>query len=167
MGGKTGFISKAGYCLATLLRLPRRQSDVAVVVLGATSNTGRFWETRHLFNWLSQTTADLCRKTAEPAAGPASRQRPIVALLHRCRVQRQRRHSIHNRHHRARGAPRVVRLDVALAHVARVEPVLAIAAGERRDLRAVGVQAERAGELARSASARRSGRRSAAGRRQA
>jgi D-alanyl-D-alanine endopeptidase (penicillin-binding protein 7) len=52
MGGKTGFISKAGYCLATLLRLPQG-NQVAVVVLGAQSNPGRFWETRHLFNWLS------------------------------------------------------------------------------------------------------------------
>ena len=52
MGGKTGFISKAGYCLATLLRLPQG-NQVAVVVLGARSNPGRFWETRHLFNWLS------------------------------------------------------------------------------------------------------------------
>lgn len=51
-GGKTGFISKSGYCLATLLRLP--QGDhVAVVVLGAKSNPARFWETRHLFNWLA------------------------------------------------------------------------------------------------------------------
>jgi D-alanyl-D-alanine endopeptidase (penicillin-binding protein 7) len=53
MGGKTGFISKAGYCLATLLRLPQGNHQVAVVVLGARSNPGRFWETRHLFNWLS------------------------------------------------------------------------------------------------------------------
>jgi D-alanyl-D-alanine endopeptidase (penicillin-binding protein 7) len=52
MGGKTGFISKAGYCLATLLRLPQG-NQIAVVVLGAQSNPGRFWETRHLFNWLS------------------------------------------------------------------------------------------------------------------
>jgi D-alanyl-D-alanine endopeptidase (penicillin-binding protein 7) len=52
LGGKTGFISKAGYCLATLLRLPTG-NQVAVVVLGARSNTGRFWETRHLFNWMS------------------------------------------------------------------------------------------------------------------
>ena len=51
-GGKTGFISKSGYCLATLLRLPQGD-QVAVVVLGARSNPGRFWETRHLFNWLS------------------------------------------------------------------------------------------------------------------
>jgi D-alanyl-D-alanine endopeptidase (penicillin-binding protein 7) len=54
MAGKTGFISKAGYCLATLLRLPQSQQTVAVVVLGAQSNTGRFWETRHLFNWLTE-----------------------------------------------------------------------------------------------------------------
>jgi serine-type D-Ala-D-Ala endopeptidase (penicillin-binding protein 7) len=53
VGGKTGFISKAGYCLATLLRLPQG-NQVAVVVLGARSNPGRFWETRHLFNWLSE-----------------------------------------------------------------------------------------------------------------
>jgi D-alanyl-D-alanine carboxypeptidase len=26
---------------------------VAVVVLGARSNTARFWETRHLVNWLT------------------------------------------------------------------------------------------------------------------
>jgi len=53
--GKTGFISKAGYCLATLLRLPQSQGgqQVAVVVLGARSNAGRFLETENLFNWLS------------------------------------------------------------------------------------------------------------------
>jgi len=62
MGGKTGFISKAGYCLATLLRLPQTNQQVAVVVLGATSNTGRFWETRHLFNWLSGKATDLFGK---------------------------------------------------------------------------------------------------------
>jgi D-alanyl-D-alanine endopeptidase (penicillin-binding protein 7) len=53
LGGKTGFISRSGYCLATLLRLPQTGKQVAVVVLGARSNQGRFWETRHLFNWLS------------------------------------------------------------------------------------------------------------------
>jgi serine-type D-Ala-D-Ala endopeptidase (penicillin-binding protein 7) len=56
--GKTGFISKAGYCLATLLRLPQGP-QVAVVVLGAKSNAGRFWETRHLFNWFSTKAQDL------------------------------------------------------------------------------------------------------------
>ncbi len=57
--GKTGFISKAGYCLATLLRLPQGGPQVAVVILGAKSNAGRFWETRHLFNWLSAKAGDL------------------------------------------------------------------------------------------------------------
>jgi len=61
MAGKTGFISKAGHCLATLLQLPQG-NQVAVGVLGAGSNPGRFWETRHLFNWLSQKTTDLLRK---------------------------------------------------------------------------------------------------------
>ncbi|HSL23456.1 MAG TPA: serine hydrolase [Vicinamibacterales bacterium] len=50
-GGKTGFIGKAGYCIATLVRLPHGE-QVAVVILGARSNTLRFAETRHLFNWL-------------------------------------------------------------------------------------------------------------------
>jgi D-alanyl-D-alanine endopeptidase (penicillin-binding protein 7) len=61
MGGKTGFISKAGYCLATLLRLPTG-NPVAVVVLGAQSNPGRFWETRHLINWMTEKASDLFRK---------------------------------------------------------------------------------------------------------
>jgi D-alanyl-D-alanine endopeptidase (penicillin-binding protein 7) len=50
-GGKTGFISKAGYCLATLLQVPQGP-QVAVVVLGATNSTFRFWEARHLFHWV-------------------------------------------------------------------------------------------------------------------
>jgi len=56
LGGKTGFISRAGYCLASLLRLPETGQQVAVVVLGAKSNASRFWETRHLFNWLASRT---------------------------------------------------------------------------------------------------------------
>jgi D-alanyl-D-alanine endopeptidase (penicillin-binding protein 7) len=66
LGGKTGFIGKAGYCLATLLRLPQSNHQVAVVVLGAGSNNGRFWETRHLFNWLSSKTSDAFAKDQEP-----------------------------------------------------------------------------------------------------
>jgi len=38
--GKTGFISRSGYCLATLLRLPESGQQFAVVVLGARSNAG-------------------------------------------------------------------------------------------------------------------------------
>jgi serine-type D-Ala-D-Ala endopeptidase (penicillin-binding protein 7) len=56
---KTGFITKAGYCLATLLQLPQGGPQVAVVVLGAKSNAGRFWETRHLFNWVSGRASEL------------------------------------------------------------------------------------------------------------
>jgi len=51
--GKTGFISKSGYCLATLVRMPQTNQEVAVVVLGARSNAGRFVETQNLFNWLT------------------------------------------------------------------------------------------------------------------
>jgi D-alanyl-D-alanine endopeptidase (penicillin-binding protein 7) len=66
VGGKTGFISKAGYCLATLLRLPQTNQQVAVVVLGASSNAGRFMETRHLFNWLSTKAQDLLAPVEQP-----------------------------------------------------------------------------------------------------
>jgi D-alanyl-D-alanine endopeptidase (penicillin-binding protein 7) len=57
--GKTGFISKAGYCLATLLRLPQGGQEVAVVVLGARSNAGRFLESQNLFNWVSTKAATI------------------------------------------------------------------------------------------------------------
>ena len=59
VGGKTGFIGRSGYCLATLLRLPQSGQQVAFVVLGAKSNASRFWETRHLFNWMSTRTKAL------------------------------------------------------------------------------------------------------------
>src|SRR5687768_3147468 len=59
IGGKTGFISRSGYCLATLLRLPQSGKQVAFVVLGAKSNQSRFWETRHLFNWMATRTKAL------------------------------------------------------------------------------------------------------------
>jgi D-alanyl-D-alanine endopeptidase (penicillin-binding protein 7) len=69
IGGKTGFISKAGYCLATLLKMPSGGPQLAVVVLGATSNLGRFWETRHLMTWLAARTGALSLST--PAAATA------------------------------------------------------------------------------------------------
>jgi D-alanyl-D-alanine endopeptidase (penicillin-binding protein 7) len=65
-GGKTGFIGKSGYCLATLLKLPQGD-QIAVVVLGARSNAGRFWETRHLFNWLTNKAQTLLAKPAAAA----------------------------------------------------------------------------------------------------
>jgi serine-type D-Ala-D-Ala endopeptidase (penicillin-binding protein 7) len=72
-GGKTGFINKAGYCLATLLRLPQTGQQVAVVILGAKSSAGRFMEARHLFNWLNSRTPDLI---AAPLAAPQSAAQP-------------------------------------------------------------------------------------------
>jgi D-alanyl-D-alanine endopeptidase (penicillin-binding protein 7) len=72
-GGKTGFIRKSGYCLATLLQLP--QGDpVAVVVLGARSSAGRFLETKHLFHWLSERTSGLL--ATETAAAPSPQPQP-------------------------------------------------------------------------------------------
>ena len=55
--GKTGFIRKAGYCLAALLQLPQGKL-VAVVVLGARSNAARFQETRRLIGWLNMRPAE-------------------------------------------------------------------------------------------------------------
>ena len=66
LGGKTGFISRSGYCLATLLRLPQSNQQVAVVVLGAQSNQSRFWETRHLFNWMATHTQKLLGLGSSP-----------------------------------------------------------------------------------------------------
>jgi serine-type D-Ala-D-Ala endopeptidase (penicillin-binding protein 7) len=71
-GGKTGFIAKAGYCLATLLRLPQGGPSLAVVVLGANSNLGRFWETRHLLAWLAERASLLGLSTA--AVAPSASQ---------------------------------------------------------------------------------------------
>jgi D-alanyl-D-alanine endopeptidase (penicillin-binding protein 7) len=76
-GGKTGFIRQAGYCLATLLQLP--QGDpVAVVVLGARSNAGRFMETKHLFNWLADRTKTLLTNDPSKAATTAA---PAIAAV--------------------------------------------------------------------------------------
>jgi D-alanyl-D-alanine endopeptidase (penicillin-binding protein 7) len=66
-GGKTGFIAKAGYCLATLLKLPDLNQSFAVVVLGARSSSGRFLETQNLYKWLSmQAQQLLVKKTPVP-----------------------------------------------------------------------------------------------------
>ena len=70
-GGKTGFINKSGYCLATLLQGPNGD-PVAVVVLGARSSAGRFLEAKHLFNWMSERTRNLLSADTAAAteAGP-------------------------------------------------------------------------------------------------
>ena len=69
--GKTGFITKAGYCLATVLRLQGSSQDVAVVVFGARSNAGRFMETQNLFNWMSSKAASAVFATGTPTPLPA------------------------------------------------------------------------------------------------
>jgi D-alanyl-D-alanine endopeptidase (penicillin-binding protein 7) len=69
MAAKTGFITKSGYCIATLLRLPDSGHQVALVVLGARSNAGRFMETQNLFNWLSS-KASTFFATATPSTNP-------------------------------------------------------------------------------------------------
>jgi serine-type D-Ala-D-Ala endopeptidase (penicillin-binding protein 7) len=66
LAGKTGFISKAGYCLATLLQIPDSGRQVAVVVLGARSNAGRFMESRNLFNWVSSKASTLFATRTQP-----------------------------------------------------------------------------------------------------
>ena len=75
-GGKTGFISQAGYCLVTLLRLPELNQTVAVVVLGAKSNASRFWETRHLVNWIASQASLLVSRDEEPACAPSAHVPP-------------------------------------------------------------------------------------------
>jgi serine-type D-Ala-D-Ala endopeptidase (penicillin-binding protein 7) len=62
LGAKTGFIGQSGYCLATLLKMPQVNQPVAVVVLGARSNAGRFNEVRNLFTWMTSKAQDLIGK---------------------------------------------------------------------------------------------------------
>jgi D-alanyl-D-alanine endopeptidase (penicillin-binding protein 7) len=65
VAGKTGFISKAGYCLATLMQAPQG-AQVAVVVLGAANSAMRFAEARHLFNWALTRTQGMFVTAASP-----------------------------------------------------------------------------------------------------
>ena len=74
-GGKTGFISKSGYCLATLLQVPNGD-PVAVVVLGARSSAGRFLEAKHLFNWMSERTRTLLSTDTAVATQVAPQPQP-------------------------------------------------------------------------------------------
>ncbi len=66
LGGKTGFIGRSGYCLATLLKMPQVDQPVAVVVLGARTNAARFTEVRNLFSWMSTRAHDLLEKKDRP-----------------------------------------------------------------------------------------------------
>ncbi|HWQ00261.1 MAG TPA: serine hydrolase, partial [Vicinamibacterales bacterium] len=63
-GGKTGFIASAGYCFATMLRLPQGQ-PLSIVVLGARTNALRFFEVRHLVDWISRKFQNLFSNPAD------------------------------------------------------------------------------------------------------
>ena len=63
LSGKTGFISSAGYCVATWVRQGSR--DLITVVLGAPSNPARFNETKRLLNDFS------ARSAAEATVAPS------------------------------------------------------------------------------------------------
>jgi D-alanyl-D-alanine endopeptidase (penicillin-binding protein 7) len=66
LGAKTGFISRSGYCLATLLKMPQVNQPVAVVVLGARSNAARFTEVRNLFTWMTAKAQNVIGKAPDP-----------------------------------------------------------------------------------------------------
>ena len=52
-------------------QMPQGGPSLAVVVLGANSNPGRFWETRHLLDWLTERTNLMSLITpAVPIAAP-------------------------------------------------------------------------------------------------
>jgi len=71
-GAKTGFISQAGYCLASLLQLPQTGQQYAVVILGARSSAVRFMETQHLFNWVKGRATAAFAGATEAASAAAS-----------------------------------------------------------------------------------------------
>ena len=70
-GGKTGYINEAGFCLTALVEVPGAD-PVALVVLGAGSNAGRFSEARRLIDWVSTTGRSLLepRRNANRESAP-------------------------------------------------------------------------------------------------
>ena len=64
IAGKTGYIDEAGYCFATLVRL-KDGRPVSIVVLGSSSNAGRFTEARRLVDWLSTQASVLLTSAAQ------------------------------------------------------------------------------------------------------
>ena len=64
IAGKTGYIDEAGYCLAALVQLEGGRA-VSIVVLGASSNSGRFTEARRLVEWLSTQASVLLTSAAQ------------------------------------------------------------------------------------------------------
>jgi len=54
VGGKTGFIYEAGYCLGVKEDGPDKQDEVIVVVLGSETNPDRFLDVKGLVDWTYQ-----------------------------------------------------------------------------------------------------------------
>ncbi len=52
MGGKTGYIEEAGFCLANLVRSQRVSAGIIVVILGAPTKEDRFQENKFLSQWV-------------------------------------------------------------------------------------------------------------------
>ena len=50
LGGKTGFIDEAGYCLTVLSEINNHK--IIAVVLGSNSDNDRFQDTKSLINWV-------------------------------------------------------------------------------------------------------------------
>lgn len=51
IGGKTGYIPEAGYCVVVQIREPESGRDIIVVVLGGETEQGRFDEAKQLSLW--------------------------------------------------------------------------------------------------------------------
>ncbi len=52
VGGKTGYIDEAGFCLANLVRSRQVPAGIVVVILGAPNQTARFEENKFLSQWV-------------------------------------------------------------------------------------------------------------------
>lgn len=72
VGGKTGFIRPAGYCLATLVG-DRERPQLTTVVLGAPTSSSRFAESTKLINWALRLLGP-SPALAEPAVGGSNRR---------------------------------------------------------------------------------------------
>lgn len=52
LGGKTGFINEAGYCLSVIVDGPNPADNIIVILLGADSTEDRFQEVKGLVDWV-------------------------------------------------------------------------------------------------------------------
>jgi D-alanyl-D-alanine carboxypeptidase (penicillin-binding protein 5/6) len=50
-GGKTGYTTEAGYCVVIKAKVPNTEREVIVVVLGSSTENGRFDEAKKILEW--------------------------------------------------------------------------------------------------------------------